>query len=119
MKYGTSTKAAAFLVYEYAGIKNLGKILDLNDEDEINFFIFEDEVHKNSTITAVYNDTGFKLFYSVDNSVEDLTSTWREFNKKHNGVLYEKHMQSLLEMQKDTFKNNENTINLEEFLKEE
>ncbi len=119
MKFGTSTRAAAFLAYEYAGVKNLGKIIDLNDEGEIRFFIFEDEVHKNNTITAVYNDTDFKLFYSADNSVESLTKTWRDFNKKHSKERYEKHLETLLEIQKDSFKNSNNDVNLDEILHEE
>lgn len=100
MKFGTQTRAAAFLAYEYKNIRNLGKIIALNDSDELRYFIFEDERDKDKIVTVVYNDTNLKVFYSSDNTVENLSEPWREFNKKHNPEIYEKHMQKLLNLQK-------------------
>lgn len=114
MKFGTQTRAAAFLVYEYKFVKNLGKIISLNDDAEISYFTFEDEVNKGQTINVVYNDINFLIFNNAYNSVEDLSQNWREFNKKYNPKYYPQHMEQLISLQKNTFSKNGTTFNLED-----
>ena len=115
MKYGTKTRAAAFLVYEYKNVRNLGTIISVNDDNEMRYFVFEDKFNQGQTINIVFNDINMIIFNNAYNSVEDLSAEWRAFNLKQNRS-YKKHLEALVELQKNHMPKKGKEIALEDFL---
>ena len=115
MKFGTQTRAADFLVYEYGNMDRFGKIISLHDSDELRYMLFEDEKNPGHTINAVYDDINFFVFYSVGSRVDNVSNMWRYYNYKKNPEEYDEHMKKLIKIQKNHFTEiHKKEINLDE-----